>query len=189
MTDERRLFLAIRSGKRNEPKATFQYLYSKYKPLVCFIAARYFREKADIEDVVQCEDGQDEILPRFEEIQKCKGGLTMKKIEEEFLQTFESSLGAEVSFEEIEKKIDPEKYRREPSRGHAKAGSRRIFGILSVAAFVLVAAIVIPTAVLLRNQGDPALQADPPATVDPQTPEETPPAGDPSTGEQGGDRG
>lgn len=132
MTDERRLFLAIRSGKRNEPKATFQYLYSKYKPLVCFIAARYFREKADIEDVVQCEDGQDEILPRFEEIQKCKGGSTMKKIEEEFLQTFESSLGAEVSFEEIEKKIDPEKYRREPSRRHAKAGSRRSFGILSV---------------------------------------------------------
>lgn len=53
MTDERRLISAIRSGKRDEPKATFQYLYSKYKPLVCFIAARYIKEKADIEDVVQ----------------------------------------------------------------------------------------------------------------------------------------
>lgn len=53
MTDERRLYSAIRSGKRDEPKATFQYLYTKYKPLVCFIAARYIKEKADIEDVVQ----------------------------------------------------------------------------------------------------------------------------------------
>ncbi len=53
MTDERRLISAIRSGKRDEPKATFQYLYAKYKPLVCFIAARYLKERADIEDVVQ----------------------------------------------------------------------------------------------------------------------------------------
>ena len=53
MTDEKRLYSAIRSGKRDEPKATFQYLYTKYKPLVCFITARYLKEKADIEDVVQ----------------------------------------------------------------------------------------------------------------------------------------
>lgn len=53
MTDERRLISAINSGKGDEPKATFQYLYTKYKPLVCFIAARYLKEKADIEDVVQ----------------------------------------------------------------------------------------------------------------------------------------
>lgn len=53
MTDERRLEIAVHSDKIDEPKATFQYLYIKYRPLVSFIAARYLRERADIDDVVQ----------------------------------------------------------------------------------------------------------------------------------------
>ena len=53
MTDERRLELAVHSVKPDEPKATFQYLYIKYRPLVSFLAARYLRDRADIDDVVQ----------------------------------------------------------------------------------------------------------------------------------------
>lgn len=53
MTDEKRLAFALRSADAKEPKATFQYLFEKYKPLVVFIAARYLKNKADIEDAVQ----------------------------------------------------------------------------------------------------------------------------------------
>lgn len=53
MTDEKRLFRAIRSARPNEPAATFQYLYAKYKPLVFFVAARYLKDRSEIEDVVQ----------------------------------------------------------------------------------------------------------------------------------------
>lgn len=53
MTDERRLAFALRSGSRKEPKATFQYLFERYQPLVAFIAARYLKNRADIEDAVQ----------------------------------------------------------------------------------------------------------------------------------------
>ena len=53
MTDERRLEIAVHSVKPDEPKATFQYLYIKYRPLVAFLAARYLRDRADIDDVVQ----------------------------------------------------------------------------------------------------------------------------------------
>ncbi len=107
----------------------------------------------------------------------------MKKIEEDFLKSFESALGAETSFEEIEKKIDPENYRREPSRRNEKAGSRKKFlGVLSAAAaLVLVAAVVIPTAVLFRSQGDPVSQADPSAPSE-QTPSTGDTEGKPSTG-------
>lgn len=107
----------------------------------------------------------------------------MKKIEEDFLKSFESSLGAETSFEEIEKKIDPENYPREPSRRNEKAGSRKKFlGVLSAAAALVLVAAVIPTAVLYReNGGDPVLQADPSASSEPQTPN-----GTPSTGDSGG---
>ncbi len=116
----------------------------------------------------------------------------MKRIEEEFLKSFADSLGAETSFEEIEKKIDSENYRREPSRGREKAGSRRkIWGLLSTAAIVFVAAIVIPTAVLFRSQGDPVSQTDSSAPSGQQTSDETgkPPEGEPSIGDSGGDTG
>lgn len=53
MTDEKRLFFALRSTDPKEPKATFQYLFEKYKPLAIFIAARYLKNRADIEDAVQ----------------------------------------------------------------------------------------------------------------------------------------
>ncbi len=113
----------------------------------------------------------------------------MKKIEEEFLKDFADSLGSASSFEEIEGKIDSEKYRRGSSRKHEKAGSRRRFwGLLSAAAIVLVAAIIIPTAVLFReNGGESVSQADPSAPSAPQTPDGTPSTGGPSIGETGGE--
>ena len=53
MTDEKRLFRAIHSGRIEEPEATFQYLYTKYKPLVCFVVAQYIKNGFDIEDITQ----------------------------------------------------------------------------------------------------------------------------------------
>lgn len=53
MTDEKRLLRAISSNRSNEPTATFQFLYAKYKPLVFFVAAHYLKDRAEIEDVVQ----------------------------------------------------------------------------------------------------------------------------------------
>ena len=53
MTDEKRLLRAIKSERKDEPEVTFQYLYTKYKPLVRFIVARYVRNRADIEDLTQ----------------------------------------------------------------------------------------------------------------------------------------
>ncbi len=53
MTDEKRLFRAINSNRKEEPEATFNYIYHKYKPLVIFIAAQYIKNEADIEDIVQ----------------------------------------------------------------------------------------------------------------------------------------
>lgn len=110
----------------------------------------------------------------------------MKKIEEEFLKNFENSLGAETSFEEIEKRIDPEQYsRKNLSRGQERGSSRkRFWGILSAAAIVLVAAIVIPTAVLFQSQGGPVSEGG--SSSVPQMPDVMPPIGDPSTGDPGG---
>ncbi len=53
MTDEKRLFRAIHSNKKEEPEETFNYIYVKYKPLVTFIVAKYIKNDADIEDIVQ----------------------------------------------------------------------------------------------------------------------------------------
>ncbi len=53
MTDEKRLKRALSSHEAGEPQATFEYLYTKYKPLAVFIAARYLAERADIEDAVE----------------------------------------------------------------------------------------------------------------------------------------
>ena len=53
MTDEKRLFRALQSEKKEEPESTFQYLYTKYKPLLRFIAAQYIKDEGDIEDIVQ----------------------------------------------------------------------------------------------------------------------------------------
>ncbi len=53
MTDEKRLFRAIHSKKKEEPEETFNYIYVKYKPLVTFIVAKYIKNDADIEDIVQ----------------------------------------------------------------------------------------------------------------------------------------
>lgn len=53
MTDEKRLYKAIHSNRKEEPEVTFQYLYFKYKPLVCFVVAQYVRNEFDIEDITQ----------------------------------------------------------------------------------------------------------------------------------------
>lgn len=53
MTDEKRLFRAIYSKRKEEPEATFNYIYVKYKPLVTFIVAQYIKNDADVEDIVQ----------------------------------------------------------------------------------------------------------------------------------------
>lgn len=53
MTDEKRLLRAIQSDRKEEPEVTFQYLYTKYKPLLCFLLAQYIRAECDIEDIVQ----------------------------------------------------------------------------------------------------------------------------------------
>lgn len=52
MTDEKRLFRAIHYNLDNEPEETFSYIYEKYKPLLMFIASRYIKNEADIEDIV-----------------------------------------------------------------------------------------------------------------------------------------
>ena len=53
MTDEKKLFKAIKSNKREVVDKTFNYIYSKYKPLLVFIAAKYIKESEDIKDIVQ----------------------------------------------------------------------------------------------------------------------------------------
>ena len=53
MTDEKRLYKAIHSNRKEEPEATFQYLYTKYKPLVSFVVAQYVKNEFDIEDITQ----------------------------------------------------------------------------------------------------------------------------------------
>lgn len=53
MTDEKRLFRAIQSKRKEEPEITFQYLYTKYKPLVRFVVAQYIKNEFDIEDITQ----------------------------------------------------------------------------------------------------------------------------------------
>lgn len=53
MTDEKRLFRAIRSDRKDEPETTFQYLYAKYKPLVSFVVAQYIQNRIDVEDITQ----------------------------------------------------------------------------------------------------------------------------------------
>ena len=53
MTDEKRLFRAIHSKRKEEPEATFNYIYVKYKPLVTFIVTQYIKNDADVEDIVQ----------------------------------------------------------------------------------------------------------------------------------------
>ena len=53
MTDEKRLFRAIQSERKDEPEATFQYLYTKYKPLIRFVVAQYIKNELDIEDITQ----------------------------------------------------------------------------------------------------------------------------------------
>lgn len=53
MTDEKRLFRAIHSARKDEPEVTFQYLYKKYKPLVRFVVAQYIINALDIEDITQ----------------------------------------------------------------------------------------------------------------------------------------
>ena len=53
MTDEKRLLRAIQSDRKEEPEVTFQYLYTKYKPLVSFVVAQFVRNKSDIEDITQ----------------------------------------------------------------------------------------------------------------------------------------
>lgn len=53
MTDEKILFKAIRSNKREVIDETFNYIYDKYKSLVVFIAAKYIKSPEDIQDIVQ----------------------------------------------------------------------------------------------------------------------------------------
>ena len=53
MTDEKRLLRAIQSERKEEPEVTFQYLYTKYKPLIYFVVAQYVRNDSDIEDITQ----------------------------------------------------------------------------------------------------------------------------------------
>lgn len=53
MTDEKRLLRAIQSKRKEEPEITFQYLYTKYKPLVRFVVAQYIKNEFDIEDITQ----------------------------------------------------------------------------------------------------------------------------------------
>lgn len=53
MTDEKKLFRAIRSKSKEEPEATFQYIYIKYKPLITFVIAQYIKNVSDIEDITQ----------------------------------------------------------------------------------------------------------------------------------------
>ena len=53
MTDEKRLFRALSSNKKEELEVIFEYFYQKYKVLLVFVAAQYIKDKADIEDIVQ----------------------------------------------------------------------------------------------------------------------------------------
>lgn len=67
MSDESKLFKAIHSKKKEEPEATFSYIYYKYKPLVTFIAAQYIKNDADIEDIVQ-----DTFIEFFKDVEHLK---------------------------------------------------------------------------------------------------------------------
>lgn len=53
MTDEQKLFLALHYGGNNEPEATFNYLYNKYKNLLIFIASGYLTNDLDVDDAVE----------------------------------------------------------------------------------------------------------------------------------------
>ena len=53
MTDEKRIFKAIHSGRLEESEEILQYIYIKYKPLVSFVVAQYVKNKSDIEDIIQ----------------------------------------------------------------------------------------------------------------------------------------
>ena len=53
MTDEKRLYRAIHSERKEEPEVTFQYIYAKYKPLVSFVVAQFIKNSSDIEDITQ----------------------------------------------------------------------------------------------------------------------------------------
>ncbi len=67
MTDEKRLFRAIHSKRKEEPEAIFNYIYRKYKPLVTFIVAQYIKNDADIEDIVQ-----DSFIELFKDVEHLK---------------------------------------------------------------------------------------------------------------------
>ncbi len=67
MNDESKLFKAIHSKRKEEPEATFSYIYYKYKPLVTFITAQYIKNDADIEDIVQ-----DTFIEFFQDVEHLK---------------------------------------------------------------------------------------------------------------------
>ena len=71
----------------------------------------------------------------------------MRKIEEEFVKEFDKSLGNEKSFEEIKDKINLGRFQNE--KMNSNTALYRISGI--VVAFVLLAAIIIPSSIIGGN--------------------------------------
>ena len=51
MTDEKKLFKAIRLNKGKEE--VFRYIYNKYKPLVFFVCSKFLKSEFDINDAVE----------------------------------------------------------------------------------------------------------------------------------------
>ncbi len=51
MTDEKKLFRAIRLNKNKEE--VFRYIYNKYKPLVFFVCSKFLKNEFDINDAVE----------------------------------------------------------------------------------------------------------------------------------------
>ena len=53
MTDEKLLFMALRSNDLNKINYIFEQLYKKYKPYVAFVSANYLKDTNDIDDIIQ----------------------------------------------------------------------------------------------------------------------------------------
>lgn len=104
----------------------------------------------------------------------------MKKIEHEFVQEFDKSLGNQKTFEDIKDKINITRFQKKKTSSHTPLN--KIFTV--VASFVLVIAITIPSVIFIwhaSNVVDPGLDNIPSIGGKPST-DENPAGGDPSTG-------
>lgn len=71
----------------------------------------------------------------------------MKKIEEEFVKDFDNLLGNQKTFEEIKGKINLERFQKQKT-----SSAKALYSILgTVTAFILLAAIIIPSAIYLSS--------------------------------------